>query len=447
MRDLFYFTLLAVAMVYTLRKPWIGIMSWTIVSIMSPHVFGNRIRTFPVAMVVAAVTLIAFMAIRDKDRKFPMCRETATFMMLMLWISITLPFSFDVEGSFEGWKKVMKIDFMILIALAMLRTKHHIEVLVWMLAISIGFYGVKGGIFTITSGGNDRVWGPESTFIEGNNELALAIIMVIPFIRYLQMRSQSRWLKLALLGSMLISVASALGSHSRGALLALATMAAVLWMRSRNKFTTLLIGVIVGTAFYSLMPAHWFNRMETIGEYQQDGSAMGRINAWWMAYNLAKSRFFGGGFNVYNPTMFGLYAPDPTDIHAAHSIYFQILGEHGFVGLFIFLLLWFFCWRSATDLRKRGSKSPETQWVADLGAMCQVSMAGYFVGGAFLSLAYFDLPYNTMILIVLARAWLDRKGWLEEQAAQAAEQAKLDAALAAGKKPRKNWLRWTWGQP
>ena len=63
---------------------------------------------------------------------------------------------------------------------------------------------------------------------------------------------------------------------------------------------------------------------------------MGRINAWTMALNLAKDNFFGGGFSIYESAVFARYAPDP-EARAAHSIYFQVLGEHGFVGLFLFL--------------------------------------------------------------------------------------------------------------
>jgi hypothetical protein len=47
--------------------------------------------------------------------------------------------------------------------------------------------------------------------------------------------------------------------------------------------------------------------------------------------------------------------------------------------------------------------------------MLQVSLAGYAVGGAFLSLSYWDLPYNLMILAVIGKRWLDRKEWLREK--------------------------------
>jgi hypothetical protein len=46
--------------------------------------------------------------------------------------------------------------------------------------------------------------------------------------------------------------------------------------------------------------------------------------------------------------------------------------------------------------------------------MVQVSLVGYAVGGAFLSLAYFDLPYNMMVMVVLARKWVENRSWETE---------------------------------
>ena len=143
---------------------------------------------------------------------------------------------------------------------------------------------------------------------------------------------------------------------------------------------------------------------------------MGRINAWWMTWNLAKSHFFGGGFDIYSPSNFALYAPIPDDIHVAHSIYFQMIGEHGFVGLGLYLAFWLVTYRSAGRLRKRAALLPQTHWLAELGAMCQVSIVGFAVGGAFLSLAYFDLPYNLMVLVVLGNRWIDEQAWRNEPA-------------------------------
>jgi putative inorganic carbon (hco3(-)) transporter len=302
------------------------------------------------------------------------------------------------------WERVMKIDLMILVAMVALTTRHHVMALVWVLVASIGIYGFKGGLYTIATGGAGRVWGPPGSFIEGNNELALALIVTIPLMRFLQLQAARAWVRYGLTILMLLCTVAALGTQSRGALLALAAMAAMLFARGGGRRLWLgMVMVVVGAALIAFMPATWDQRMSTIIDYQRDSSAMGRINAWWMAWNLAKDHFFGGGYAIYDPATFARYAPNPGDVHAAHSIFFQILGEHGFVGLALFLLLGYMIWRWAGWLRRNARANPETQWAADLGSLCQVSLVGFAVGGAFLSLAYFDLPYNLLVLVVVAR--------------------------------------------
>jgi probable O-glycosylation ligase (exosortase A-associated) len=151
------------------------------------------------------------------------------------------------------------------------------------------------------------------------------------------------------------------------------------------------------------MPERWFERMDSISDYRQDDSALGRLNAWHMAFNLASDRFLGGGFDIAQPLTFMLYAPNPRDIHAAHSIYFQALGEHGFVGLLLYLLLGFFSWRTASEVVRLARGRPELDWAHSLATMIQVSLAAFGVGGAFLSLLYFDLPYYLVAAVVALR--------------------------------------------
>lgn len=413
MRDSLLALAILVLCVGAVRRPWIGVMGWTWVSLMNPHALSWHLSSFPVAAAVAVSTLLGLLFTKDR-RDFSITTETALLIVFMCWICITLPFSFNVEGSIPMWKRVMKIDFMILVSLAILYSRKHLIAFTWVVVSSIGFYGVKGGIFTLATGGQHRVWGPVSTFIEGNNELALALIVITPLLYFLQRQIVSRVGKLAITGAILLCIAAAVGSHSRGALVALGGMGLALWWYGGRKFSILIGIVFVIGAGIGFMPEHWFSRMDTIANYQEDSSAMGRINAWWMAWNLASDRFFGGGFDIYNFDQFYLYAPNPTDVHAAHSIYFQVLGEHGFVGLLLFFLLWFAVWRSAGRLRIKGRSRPETLWVSDLAAMCQVSLIGYATGGAFLSLAYFDLPYNILIMIVMAHRWVNREAWLAE---------------------------------
>jgi probable O-glycosylation ligase (exosortase A-associated) len=156
------------------------------------------------------------------------------------------------------------------------------------------------------------------------------------------------------------------------------------------------------------MPEQWTARMDTIAEYQSDGSAMGRINAWHMAFNLACDRFFGGGFSMYEPVTFAMYAPDPSGVHAAHSIYFQVLGEHGFIGLALYLMLGLLTWRNAAWTVRHSRDRADLQWATSLAAMIQASLIGFAVGGAFLSLLYWDVPYYMMVAIMATRAIVQR---------------------------------------
>ncbi len=418
MRDLLLFALIGGGCIYTLRQPWFGAILWTWVSVMNPHrqAFGFM-HDAPVAMAVAVFALGAAAVTRQKRSPFvdPSVSVLAAFVV---YVCIVFPFSLYVDESKEMLTKVLKIDLMIFVSIAVLIEKKHIHWFVATMVFSLVFFGVKGGIFTVLGGGSQRVWGPGG-FIGGNNEIALALITVIPFSYYLYTVAKNKWIRRVLVVSILLTAIAAIGSQSRGALLGLVAMGGFLWYRSDKKLPIGMAMIAFGIALVAFMPESWTDRMSTIRTYEQDGSAMGRINAWIMCWNLALDRPIGGGFEIYGPAEFFRYAPDPNDIHAAHSIYFQILGEQGWLGLILWLAIWVYTWRAAGWLRRVGRESEDTQWCSQLGSMCQVAIVGFGAGGAFLSLAYFDLPYNILVTVVCTKRWLmDRRSELKLKAPQ-----------------------------
>ena len=414
MRDLFILGMVVAALPYAVRFTWAAVLLWTWISIMNPHklAYGFAYGA-PFAAVAAGAAAISLLFNRDRF-KLPSSPIVVVLILFVLWMCVTTYFAYFPESSWNQLNKVLKIQLMTLIAMVALRERKHIEYFIWVNVLSIGFYGFKGGIFTISTGGSSRVWGPSGGFIEGNNEIALAMIMSIPLMNYLRMVSPHKYVRLGLLVVMVLSVIAAIGTQSRGAFLAISGMGILLWARSDRKLVTGLVVAAVAVAVINFMPESWTMRMNTIQTYDEDGSALGRINAWWMAFNLANSRFLGGGFEIYTASVFALYAPIPDDIKVAHSIYFSVLGEHGYVGLILFLSLGWLAFRTTKRIRKQTEKHNETQWVNQLAAMCQVSLVGYAVGGAFLSLAYFDLPYNILIILVVSLRWLQEKKWQTE---------------------------------
>jgi putative inorganic carbon (HCO3(-)) transporter len=410
------------------KRPYWGAVMWIWISVMNPHAQGwGFARTFPFAAIIAAVTIVSVF-LQKEDKKLPMVPTIVVFIAFFCWMTLTSLFAIHTDQVYEQWNKVMKIFGMTLIVMMLLKERKHIELAIWSIVISIGYYGVKGGIFTIRSGGNDRVWGPAGTFIDGNNEVALAFVMVIPLMFYLIKITKNKWGRYALIASMGLCALASLGSYSRGALLAIAAMGVFFWLKSKEKLAIGLAMVLLVPVLLLAMPAQWHERMDTIQEYQEDSSAMGRVNAWHMATNLAMDRPLGGGFQIYDAGVFARYAPNPEDIHAAHSIYFQVLGEHGFFGLFLYLAIGVLTWRTGSWVIKHGKHDPELKWALDLVPMLQVSLLGFAVGGAFLSLAYFDVPYYVMTAMIATRLLVEKhlkaKAADARTVAQAASQAR-----------------------
>jgi probable O-glycosylation ligase (exosortase A-associated) len=185
---------------------------------------------------------------------------------------------------------------------------------------------------------------------------------------------------------------------------------AVLWWRTpRRILTGTIFAAVLGAALLAA-PEKWFDRMESIANYQKDESAQGRFDAWRFATKLALDRpFVGGGFRAfYDRDLFLSYIPDAPTNRNAHSIYFEVLGEMGFVGLSLFLALGLcaLIMTQRTIWLARGR--PDLKWAADLGRMTQVSLLGYATAGAFLNLGFFDLYYTILVIIVATRQEVGR---------------------------------------
>ena len=313
----------------------------------------------------------------------------------------------------------------------------------WVVAGSIGFYAIKGGIFTIATLGRFRVWGPEDSFIADNNAFALATVMSIPLWVFLYTQYKSNaWIRLLSISAIVLSSVSVIGSQSRGAVVAIAAMAAFLWLKSKKKFALAALIVIGAVSSVALMPQQWEERLSTIADPRSEASANSRIETWTMLWNLAVDRpLTGGGFETYSKWIFQKYNPSYDRTHAAHSIYFQVLGEHGFLGLGLFLLFWLLVWRMCSQVAAASKGDPAHQWAYRLAQMLKVSIVAYLVGGAFQNLAYWDVPYYLFVAIAVAR-WSLSSSKLEVSTVASAQPAAPDTdRLVATTVARRNSVR------
>jgi putative inorganic carbon (hco3(-)) transporter len=406
-------TLVALILLYSLPKvffrPHIGVYLWSWIGYMNPHRLGwGFMYNYPIAQVIGLVTLGSF-AFSSERKRLPGNAVVVVWIFFILWMCITTLFAYHPNAAKFQLEKVIKIQLFIALTFMMINNKERIQMLVWVIALSVGFFGIKGGVFTVLTGGAFRVWGPPGSFIEGNNEIGLATIMILPLLNYLRLTTDKKWIKLFLIFSIGSCAFSIVGTQSRGAFLAGGAMVFFLWLKSRKKALSGILMVLAVAVILSMMPQKFFDRMSTIQEYDEDASAMGRINAWYFAYNLASENLCGGGFETFSNDLFLEYAPNPTDVHDAHSIYFEVMGEHGFIGLILFLSVGLLSLNNSVYIIRHTKAKPELDWANELAKMLQVSLVGYAAGGAFLGMAYFDLPYHLMALLVLTREIVEKE--------------------------------------
>jgi probable O-glycosylation ligase (exosortase A-associated) len=404
MRDTLLLVVVFAALPVILVKPHIGALFWAWISYFNPHRLTWTLDFFPFAAYIAATTVVGWLLagwlFSREPRLPPWTTLTALLIVWAVWISFTTLFAILPDAAYPAWDQAVKILFMTLLTVTLMRSRKRIDALIWVIVLSISFYGVKGGIFTLLTGAQHRIWGPEGTYLYDNNSLAIALLMIIPLIRYLQLRTDNWWLRIGLLGLIAACLISVLASYSRGAFLTLGATLCFLIFKTRRRvfFTLILVATLVFS--FAFFPEPWYDRMRSIQTYQEDDSALSRIKAWKFAIETANQHpALGGGFGIFQLNTY----EDRPGYHNAHSIYFEVLGGHGYVGLLLFLAIGVLSFSSTRQIVKRTRDEPTQYWARDLAQMLQISLVAYAVGGAFLNIAFHDLPYHIVALVILTQ--------------------------------------------
>lgn len=407
---------------------------------MNPHrMTWGWARYFSFAEIVAIITLISIILSKENWR-IPLTPLTVVWFAFIAWMGLTTYYAIMPEPAQEFYGRILKIQLTTFLTIMVMTTRHRLNLLIGVIAFSISFFGIKGGVFTLLTGGTSRVWGPAGGFFEENNSLALALLMAMPLMYYLRSQLVKPWQRSAMLLAMVLTVLAALGTYSRGAMVGGGAMMLFFFLKSDKKLPVAIGIILVVPALISFMPEKWTHRISSIveqvkpapddwsditglpapmhsrdrlGIWPTDTSAAGRINAWNYSINVANARVTGAGLESWSEVPFELYAPIPSDTHSAHSIYFSVLADHGWFGLFLYLLIGVLMWRNASWVIRQCERIEELQWLSLMCRMIQVGTIAYAAGGAFLSLSYFDLYWHFVGITVIARRIVDKH--LEQQ--------------------------------
>jgi len=358
-----------------LARPFYGILLWTILAFLNPQsalFYWHAADSFPWAVAVAVPTVLGF----------------AMFTSL---ISTHTPiFVHHAADTWLRWNFVSKVLFMTVITIAIVDTFERLRIFVLVIAGCFGYFILKALPFMIMTGGAFRLYGPEYSMISDNNDLGLALNMTLPLFFFLAQTEPRRWTRWLCGFLFVITIPAIFFTYSRGALVGLIVVLTMMLLRSKRRILlipVLALGVVVAVLF---APAAWKERMDPTRPDAVDASARSRLNAWTYAWNLSKDYpVAGGGFSTFTDQLFDIYAPNTRDIHGPHSIYFQVLAEHGFVGLALYLALFVSCFAAIYRILK-WSKLLGNDLTASYANMLGLSMVGFMISGIFLGRAYFD---------------------------------------------------------
>lgn len=411
MRDLILLTILPLLVYAALRKPFLAVSLWIWSGLVPPYtwVYGGLATSIRWNFLFAILTIISFLIHRGKNI---IPRSPLFILIIVLLIHAFISTSLNnghgttVWLRFDYfWRTILLFVFLSLI----IRKKLHFEAVAWAVTLSFATVAMLDGIKFVMSFGGHNIFGLTPAFSD-NNLSALASLICIPFVLFLVGEyKEKRLLSLGLLGVAFFNVMFVLGSNSRGAFLGVAVLAIAYWLKSKAKFRDGLLFSVIASGAMVILSDEWFNRMETIGNAGEDDSFQGRLRSWKLAILMAlRHPFFGGGFDatfLNRQTAYSFvvdwdklsFIPSSTfeygsSLFVAHSIYFQVLADLGFLGLFWYGLIAGIGLLSCRMIIKQAQEA----WQIRMAEMLRLSLLVFFVSGAALSSAYNDLYFTTL---------------------------------------------------
>jgi probable O-glycosylation ligase (exosortase A-associated) len=439
MRDLLMLGVMLAWVPMAFMNSFIAFLLWLYTTLVSPSLYlYGFMQGFRYAFLFAGLTLFLLMARKVKDRGKFVWDATSVLMIIffchaMLSAALSLQPNPSVVIRVEDFLKSAPLA---LVLPFFLTSRWRIHATLLILVLGLGFHGVVDGLKVIASGGGHNIHGIGTASLNDNNLYAVGMVMLLPIYLYLIKYSSNKWVRIALIGGFLLTIMTVLGSNSRGGFLALAVVGFWYWVTSRRKFASMLLVLVLSFGIVQVAPDRWFDRISTIKTATEDTSFMNRVAAWRINLSVATTHpVFGGGFEaalnswVWNEHK---YKPSPINIEmdlytpkVAHSIYFQVLGDLGFVGLFWYLLLLFnaFWTRYKAQLLAK-QLAGEWQWAADLSTATVLSLVAFMIGGAGVSLAYYELVFVLIMLVAVVYRQL-----------QQAIAAKVGAQVSLSRRP------------
>ena len=376
-------------------------------------------QLLPFSLITAVLTIGAYLVL---DRRDPprLGLLTALLFVWAGWITLTTTWALFPTSAWWKWDWAFKTILFTALLPFVFRSRIQIEAALLVILCCIasnvlpfaiksvlggGGYGRPFGLIDINGG-----WGGEGS------TLGTYAFACLPLVAYLQRHSllalARGWLRWVYLAAPGIAVIGAFGTFARAALIACFVWAALAWWQSRRKLTVAVMMVAAAAAVVPLMGDAWLARMSTSFEPRQDESADTRLQVWAWTIDLANRHPAGAGFMAYLGNRIVMRDPDGQEVfqqgRAFHSIYFEVLGEHGWIGFGIFFAIFAVFFLDMRRIRRQVRDRPDLEWLGELALALSHSVLIFMAGAAFVGIAFYPLQYYLFALAVSASAALRR---------------------------------------
>jgi putative inorganic carbon (hco3(-)) transporter len=413
MRDLIFVAYILGLMLLAFKRPFLFTLIYAYLDIVSPQRLSYfLLNSIPLSLIVFALAFSSFFLIEDK-RNVRFAPRIAMVIILILYCGITTIEAEEPIAAMEKWSWVWKALLFAAFLPLTLHTKLRIEALVLTMVVCISTLIVTGGIKTLAGGGGYGVLvlliNNNSGLFEGST-ISCVAIAVIPLILWL--RNYGTIFKpstlvtlycVALIGAcILIPV----GTNTRTGLICIGVLAILMLRFARYRLLYAGAAVVLALAAIPFLPDSVTKRADTIQNYKTDESASTRIQVWAWTWEFVKTHPFGGGFEVYrqNSIRYRIPVTNPEEIaldgqtskeivdkgRAFHSSYFEMLGEQGYPGLLIWLMInigGLFRMEILQRMYKKRAREDE-KWVAPLAISLQNAQVIFMFGSLFVGLAF-----------------------------------------------------------
>jgi putative inorganic carbon (HCO3(-)) transporter len=399
-RDLFILTVVYGSLPVILFRPFYGLMVYSWLAFMRPQDMAwGASRILPLSQWVAIAMIIGLVLSIGRERLMTLKPQTVLLILLAAWISLSTIMAVVPEMSDDVYGQYWKAILMTVLATGLVRDRQRLRLLLLLIVFSIGFLGAKRGLFGLLRGGARFNDGPGG-FMSDNNSFALALNMVLPLLVGLAIVEKQRIIRIAAAVAAALCLLSVLFTFSRGGFLTLVVVGGLLIWRSKRR---LMVGGLLALALCGFLlftseqfTQQYVERAQSIQDYEEDGSAQGRLNAWTTSWRVFLDYPWTGVGPNNLQAVYLRYSPQEERFRVAHNAYLQLLAECGLPAVLLFVAALCVTWWRLQRLR---TLTP-LPWVEVQARMLQISVVAYMVGSMFLNTAYSELIYYLMGLSV-----------------------------------------------